>query len=800
MKKMLFFVFLLAVSALFTKSVQAAPVYNNISGTYTDNLSDSTGFGSLSNISIASNTLKLASSTGSYATSGIAITNPIAPPLIAKWGIVTASATLPAGTSLKIQVLDGSGNVYPDSILPGNSSGFATTTLDISTLLVDMTADLTQQTKCGALEFKLTLTTNSTSTTPSVDSLFFAWSLTQGDVSSSTIATTAWPKSLTYGGSGNNQSSNYSGSTLVPYYPAIIWSHANNSFPLNAGSTISGMQNNVYELLEGGADGSNASLNSISRTDGSLLWQREMSTWSYVNTDMILTQNNTIYTSDIFNDVLKAYDVTATGTPATLKWMYNFYGGHGNEDVAIGGDGTIYTVRSLSDNTHWQIYAFNPDGSVKWQTAIYDATSSVLMSGLSIGLDGKIYLVIDYTAGGGYLAAFNSDGSLAWKYVDLASSSATPISPIIDSDGTIYTADTSYNLGTKKIYAINLSGTLKWSYVLGTSTTASYRNIALGPNDTIFAITTDGSYPTVGGLLQKFNTTNGDLLSSIPISLVQGSVGFDNFIADLDGGVVLNGAIYSSTTTIAYYDSSLNQKWRLTKNNGDYSYFLGMIQDESGIIYSQYADRTVINNRIIAIAPWTLIASAGTDHVINTAFTLSVTTSMQPTNLLTGGSNQIQAILSDGTKVPLAYASTNGDGTTVWTANIPADSSYGSKTITIEASQANITTDINTNFATPATGSNNTGITTTVSYQVTSPVGGHYYGPYNFYNSSPETTSSSSPTTSTSTSTSIISSSTVSVPVTQEQIRNTITLLRQQLLILLQRLLAVLMGELGAIH
>jgi len=119
-------------------------------------------------------------------------------------------------------------------------------------------------------------------------------------------------------------------------------------------------------------------------------------------------------------------------TRGTVKWEFDT-GGNVRNSPVIGSDGTIYIG---SD----KLYAFNPDGSTKWDIDIDNGTDPPV-----IGADGTIYI-----AG----SAINPDGTKEWEFEYGGIPSA------IGTDGTIYTY-------SNKFHAINPDGTLKWKFEAG---------------------------------------------------------------------------------------------------------------------------------------------------------------------------------------------------------------------------------------------------------------------------------------------------------------------------------------------
>lgn len=137
-----------------------------------------------------------------------------------------------------------------------------------------------------------------------------------------------------------------------------------------------------------------------------------------------------------------------------LRWVYRF-SWFSHSSPAIGIDGTIY-VGSGDGN----LYAFDPNGNVKWRRAIstYDSSPSV-------GSDGTIYIGT-YRA---KLYAYNPNGTLLWIFESDESrfyDSSIYAPPVIGPDGTIYFG-THVCCGVSDyahIYAVNPDGSLKWKF------------------------------------------------------------------------------------------------------------------------------------------------------------------------------------------------------------------------------------------------------------------------------------------------------------------------------------------------
>ncbi|BDZ67493.1 PQQ-binding-like beta-propeller repeat protein [Methanobacterium ferruginis] len=201
----------------------------------------------------------------------------------------------------------------------------------------------------------------------------------------------------------------------------------------------------------------------------------------------------------------------ALRTDGTLIWKFHIYSTQMTSPT-VGSDGTIYIM--CEDNSGFldtALYAINPDGSLKWNTTIFNADGR---GNLVIGADGTLYVP------GASLYAVNPDGTIQWTY-DLYNHQFT--SPSIGPDGTIYYlcyGGTSSKTKTAALYAINPDGTLKWTY---STTRAHYGSVAIGSDGTIylldagylFAINPDGT--------QKWNCTTGNSYSS-PVIGADGTI------------------------------------------------------------------------------------------------------------------------------------------------------------------------------------------------------------------------------------------------------------------------------------
>jgi len=130
----------------------------------------------------------------------------------------------------------------------------------------------------------------------------------------------------------------------------------------------------------------------------------------------------------------------ALNPDGTLKWELNIVGSI-DTSPAIGSNGTIYYCG-------WdELYAINPDKTLKWT---YFGGSST-KSALAIGSDGTIYYTDQYK-----IEAVYPDGTYKWAWAYAAGLTRSP--PVIGSDGTIYYGSDD------TLFALNPDGTKKWEY------------------------------------------------------------------------------------------------------------------------------------------------------------------------------------------------------------------------------------------------------------------------------------------------------------------------------------------------
>ncbi len=726
----------------------AAPSTDNDNGIYTDDFANTTGISSSSNAGVNSGVIQLKNAGGAYVapyqTSGYVITSVLRPLSISEWKSATISATIPEGTSIKVQIVDDGGSVYDDIYLENNSIG-VNFPIDLSLVPPLACANFDSCSKPPGIMLKILLVTNNSSITPTIDFVTITWLTKQGDLSTQVLSTGAWPMDF-----GNRQLTNQSQYYNEKIYPAFKWV----STLANSYSAI----DKLYVLSDKLFGSSTLEeFFALDKDNGELIW----SIPGLNKGRGVITSNGTYFSTEMYYDYSKAID-TNNGV---LKWGYNFYGGHGNSMFNIGNDETLYTFRSESSNVIYKLWAINQDGSVEW-TKLFDnlhgsGDTSVYIQTSPIAQDGTLYMgyytLNDTTnTGNGKLLSINPEnGETNWIYPsgDIARG------PLVDANGTIYIETASLGcfsflpMCENKLLAINPNGTLKWEKSFGANTyNDSMTDMVNGGTGMILK----GNNSLLLTRILEIDLLNLDLCR-IPTKLYEININdgstvkvsdefysFPYFDVTSHGN---DGILYSydssinsqpnipNVSNLVYRDKDFNIKWKLSTlydyelEDRLFSFFSRI--DERGWIYSGYYHsykdgegdeiEDQIYSNLFALAPWTLTSSLNASFFQpGNIMTFTVSSSMLSSNPLFGGDNQVQIVMDNGDKVPLTYSSTNGSGNSIWTGAyaLPSTTSHGTHTYTVEAQQPNLQTDITTHFASASAETNNTGITTTGSFTV----------------------------------------------------------------------------------
>ncbi|MDG3547182.1 PKD domain-containing protein [Methanobacterium formicicum] len=274
-------------------------------------------------------------------------------------------------------------------------------------------------------------------------------------------------------------------------------------------------------------------------SNGTYLWSYNTTTSTSSNSYPIISSDGVIY----FGVSNNFYAVKPDGK---IKWNYALAKTY--RGSAVGSDGTIYVITGGTKTS--QLYAFNNDGTVKWNIT----ASGCSNGGIAIGADGTLYSVLSYNmfASSGYLAAFNpADGSLIWNYTDVTTFQCTPI---ISSDGTIYVETTS--TGGNCVYAFTSNGSVKWTYTCSGSimekspVIGADGKLYIGDSSgNVYAINPDGTLNWTYNTGKDFKTamigSDGDLY----INTAAGIVVFQDLIPGFETIIENNTVTFTDNST-----------------------------------------------------------------------------------------------------------------------------------------------------------------------------------------------------------------------------------------------------------
>lgn len=183
--------------------------------------------------------------------------------------------------------------------------------------------------------------------------------------------------------------------------------------------------------------------------NGSLKWQYTTGFSQGVDGPPVLGDNNMVYFghSSGRNISHNEWFYSLNLNDGSLEWNFDLSQGPFSYYPCIDLNGTIYC------SGFYQLYAFNPDGSIKWLYP-YDRTI------VAIGPEGNVYSKYSDK-----LYAFNPEsGGIKWEY----SQSEAFGYPTVDSTGAIYIVSDS------AISVINSNGELQWSKNLSSELSLSW--------------------------------------------------------------------------------------------------------------------------------------------------------------------------------------------------------------------------------------------------------------------------------------------------------------------------------------
>ena len=175
-------------------AASATPVQNNTIGSWTDTFAATSGSlasSSHANINTASGAVALTKNGAStfippYYSSGSVVSVAITPLVFGHWNQLSFSLTNTGSTSVTIQVYKSDGiTLVSNADLPGNSTGFTTSPVDLSTIPYGSTI--------GSIKLKATLATSNTNYTPRLNDWTVTWATGNGQAADPRPALSTWP-------------------------------------------------------------------------------------------------------------------------------------------------------------------------------------------------------------------------------------------------------------------------------------------------------------------------------------------------------------------------------------------------------------------------------------------------------------------------------------------------------------------------------------------------------------------------------------------------------------------------------
>jgi len=149
-----------AVDVLGTKTVRTWTQI--LSGTWSDTFANESKIATSTNVEVSGGSAALSETEGSYASSGELQSTVITHTSLYRWKTFEANHTQPAATEIRYRFYNSAGtSLIPDSMLPGNAAGFATSSVDLSTV---------STTTYSSIRVGTSFTSGDASTTPSIDS------------------------------------------------------------------------------------------------------------------------------------------------------------------------------------------------------------------------------------------------------------------------------------------------------------------------------------------------------------------------------------------------------------------------------------------------------------------------------------------------------------------------------------------------------------------------------------------------------------------------------------------------------
>jgi large repetitive protein len=257
-----------------------------------------------------------------------------------------------------------------------------------------------------------------------------------------------------------------------PGYPALQWQAKLGSGSNNGTPPVYDATGTIYACA---CDypGQNAKLYAL-RPDGSQVWLVQLPSPGCGGSSPAIDDDGTIYCA------VNQGPLYALEPDGTQKWAFT---GHGcmASPPAIGPDGTIYILGGTGTNPIPRyLHALNKDGSLICE---HDFSEDYECTIPAIATDGTVYAGCSDKL----LYAFNPDGSVKWTY----ETAGSLYNPVINKDGIVY-----FTNREPRLYAVNPDGTLAWSNPIdgsGSLALSSAGLLYIRSGDRVYAYGTDGT-------------------------------------------------------------------------------------------------------------------------------------------------------------------------------------------------------------------------------------------------------------------------------------------------------------------
>jgi hypothetical protein len=228
-------------------------------------------------------------------------------------------------------------------------------------------------------------------------------------------------------------------------------------------------------VLQGLARGEVYALNQ----DSTEAWFYASTTGSGCSSTVSIAADGTIYHGNQFNAIV------ALAPGGAEKWRFPADNGGGEyysqSTLAIGTDGAVYFKFGM------HFYALNPDGTQRWMLEFPQDNNNDFAPAL--GADGTIYFSIAEanSSPNNKLYAYNPDGSVKWSYS--AGGCMFTTAPTVDGAGAIYIGSPG------ALHAVNPDGTDKWTY---NTSISAVTTMSIGADGTLYVTDYEGYLYALG--------------------------------------------------------------------------------------------------------------------------------------------------------------------------------------------------------------------------------------------------------------------------------------------------------------